>query len=118
MLGNPLVALPLWALNLYLWHLSTLYDGVLDSGLLHLAQHACFFTFGIAMWLPLVGPLPKPAWFGDGAKLLYIIVVRLLRGGARQRADLVGLGALSGLRARRGQVGHHARSPTRARPAT
>src|SRR3954451_7837346 len=37
-LGNPLVALPLWALNLYLWHLSTLYDGVLDSGLLHLAQ--------------------------------------------------------------------------------
>ena len=30
------------------------------------------------MWLPLVGPLPKPAWFGDGAKLVYIIVVRLL----------------------------------------
>ena len=77
-LGNPLVALPLWALNLYLWHLSTLYDGVLDSSLLHLAQHAGFFTFGIAMWLPLVGPLPKPAWFGDGAKLLYIVVVRLL----------------------------------------
>jgi cytochrome c oxidase assembly factor CtaG len=77
-LGNPLVALPVWALNLYLWHLSTLYNGVLDSGLLHLAQHAGFFTFGIAMWLPLVGPLPKPAWFGDGAKLLYIIIVRLL----------------------------------------
>ncbi len=77
-LGNPLVALPLWALNLYLWHLSTLYDGVLDSSLLHLAQHAGFFTFGLAMWLPLVGPLPKPAWFGDGAKLGYILVVRLL----------------------------------------
>ena len=77
-LGNPLVALPLWALNLYIWHLSTLYDGVLDSSLLHLAQHAGFFTFGIAMWLPLVGPLPKPAWFGDGAKLVYIIGVRLL----------------------------------------
>ena len=77
-LGNPLVALPLWALNLYLWHLSTLYNGVLDSSLLHLAQHAGFFTFGIAMWLPLVGPLPKPAWFGDGAKLLYIVGVRLL----------------------------------------
>ena len=46
------------------------------------------------MWLPLVGPLPKPAWFGDGAKLVYIIVVRLLERGARQRPDLVGLGAL------------------------
>jgi cytochrome c oxidase assembly factor CtaG len=77
-LGNPLVALPLWALNLYLWHLSALYEGVLTSPVLHLAQHACFFTFGLAMWLPLVGPLPKPAWFGDGAMLIYIVVVRLL----------------------------------------
>lgn len=77
-LGNPLVALPLWALSLYFWHLSTLYEGVLDSSLLHLAQHAGFFTFGLAMWLPLVGPLPKPSWFGDAAKLGYIVVVRLL----------------------------------------
>jgi putative membrane protein len=77
-LGNPLVALPVWAVNLYVWHLAFLYDGVLDSPLLHLAQHACFFTFGLAMWLPLVGPLPKPSWFGDAAMLGYIVVVRLL----------------------------------------
>jgi cytochrome c oxidase assembly factor CtaG len=77
-LGNPLIALPLWALNLYLWHLATLYEGVLDSPALHLAQHACFFTFGLAMWLPLVGPLPRPSWFGDLAMLAYIIIVRLL----------------------------------------
>ena len=77
-LGNPLVALPLWGLNLYLWHLSALYEGVLTSPVLHLAQHVGFFTFGLAMWLPLVGPLPKPAWFNDGAKLGYIVVVRLL----------------------------------------
>ena len=30
-LTRPLVALPLWALNLYFWHLSALYNGVLDS---------------------------------------------------------------------------------------
>ena len=77
-LGNPLVALPLWALNLYLWHLAALYEGVLDSPFLHLAQHACFFTFGLAMWLPLVGPLPRPTWFGDWAMLGYVVVVRLL----------------------------------------
>jgi putative membrane protein len=77
-LGNPLLALPLWALNLYVWHLATLYEGVLDSAPLHFAQHACFFTFGLAMWLPLVGPLPKPAWFGDAAKLGYIVGVRFL----------------------------------------
>ena len=80
-LGNPLVALPIWGSNLVIWHLSVLYDGVISSPLLHLAQHACFFTFGMAMWLPLVGPLPKPTWFTDGAKLVYIIVVRFLEAG-------------------------------------
>ncbi len=80
-LGNPLVAFPIWGANLLLWHLSVVYDGVLHNELLHLAQHACFFTFGMAMWLPLVGPLPKPTWFTDGAKLVYIILVRFLEAG-------------------------------------
>jgi putative membrane protein len=43
-------------------------------------QHACFVGAGIAMWMALLGPLPKPAWFGNGARLLYIVGVRF--GGA------------------------------------
>jgi cytochrome c oxidase assembly factor CtaG len=35
----------------------------------------------MAMWLPLVGPLPKPTWFTDGAKLVYIVLVRFLEAG-------------------------------------
>jgi putative membrane protein len=75
--GNPLVALPAWALNLYLWHLSVLYEGVVESAPLHLVQHAAFFGFGLAMWMPLFGPLPKPAWFGNAAMAIYVVVVRL-----------------------------------------
>ena len=75
--GNPLVALPVWAANLYIWHLATLYEGVLTSAPLHLLQHAAFFSFGLAMWMPLFGPLPKPAWFGNGAMAIYVVVVRL-----------------------------------------
>ena len=45
--------------------------------MLHLAQHGAFFGFGLAMWMPLAGPLPTPAWFSDLAKLGYVIVVRL-----------------------------------------
>ncbi|MGI9019342.1 MAG: cytochrome c oxidase assembly protein [Solirubrobacterales bacterium] len=74
--GNPLVAFPVWALSLYVWHLAFLYEGVLDSQLLHLAQHGAFFGFGLAMWMPLAGPLPTPAWFSDLAKLAYVIAVR------------------------------------------
>ena len=29
------------------------------------------------MWLALLGPLPQPAWFGNGAKVLYVVAVRL-----------------------------------------
>lgn len=75
--GNPLVALPFWGLNLYLWHLAVLYEGVLTSAPLHLVQHAAFFSLGLAMWMPLVGPLPKPAWFGNAAMAVYVVVVRL-----------------------------------------
>jgi cytochrome c oxidase assembly factor CtaG len=79
-LAHPLVALPLWAGNLYLWHIPALYQGALTSEPLHALQHASFVGAGIVMWMALLGPLPKPAWFGNGARLIYIVGVRL--GGA------------------------------------
>jgi cytochrome c oxidase assembly factor CtaG len=36
-----------------------------------------FVFFGANMWMALLGPLPKPAWFGNLAKLVYVIAVRL-----------------------------------------
>jgi cytochrome c oxidase assembly factor CtaG len=79
-LGHPLVALPLWAANLFVWHLPALYEAAVDHGWVHALQHGTFVGFGIAMWAALLGPLPRPAWFGNLAKLVYIIAVRLLGG--------------------------------------
>jgi putative membrane protein len=76
-LTHPLVALPLWALNFYAWHLPVLYQAALRHDLIHGLQHASFLFFGIAMWMALLGPLPKPRWFGNAARLAYIIAVRL-----------------------------------------
>ena len=45
--------------------------------LIHGAGARLFLVFGIAVWMALLGPLPKPAWFGNAARLGYIIVVRL-----------------------------------------
>jgi cytochrome c oxidase assembly factor CtaG len=75
--AHPLVALPAWIISFYVWHLPVLYQAALRHDLIHGLQHACFLFFGIAMWMALLGPLPKPAWFGNAAKLIYIIVVRL-----------------------------------------
>jgi putative membrane protein len=75
---HPFVTLPLWALNLYLWHLPAMYEGALEHDAVHALQHVSFFTFGALMWAPVVEVLPGPLWFGTAAKLGYIVVVRLL----------------------------------------
>jgi cytochrome c oxidase assembly factor CtaG len=77
-LTNPVPALSLWALNFYLWHLPALYGAAYRNELVHAGQHLTFLFFGSLMWMPLFGPLPKPAWFTNIAKLGYIIAVRLL----------------------------------------
>ena len=76
-LAHPLVAFPLWAASLYVWHVPALYQEALVSEPLHALQHACFVGFGVLMWMPLVGPLPQPRWFGLPAKLGYVVAVRL-----------------------------------------
>jgi putative membrane protein len=77
-LANPLVALPLWAVNLYLWHLPYLYDAAVRHDSVHAVEHLCFFMGGVIMWLPVLETLPAPEWFGTGAKLGYIAVVRAI----------------------------------------
>jgi len=79
-LFHPLAALPLWLVNLYVWHIPALYQGALTSEALHALEHAAFFGAGFAMWMALLGPLPKPAWFGNLGRLGYVIAVRF--GGA------------------------------------
>jgi len=77
LLAHPLVALPLWAVDLYVWHLPVLYDAALHHSAVHALEHASFFTCGCLMWAPVVETLPGPAWFGTGWKLGYIAAVRL-----------------------------------------
>ena len=77
-LAHPLVALPLWAVDLYVWHLPFFYQAALRSESVHALEHFMFITAGILMWMPIFGPLPKPSWFGLPAKLGYVLGVRLL----------------------------------------
>jgi putative membrane protein len=75
-LAHPLVALPLWALNFYLWHIPALYDAAYGGAAAHLLEHASFIFFGCLMWMPVFGPLPKPVWFTAPWKVGYVIAVR------------------------------------------
>jgi len=78
-IAHPLVAFPLWAINLYLWHAPALHEAAVRHAGVHALQHMSFVFFGANMWMALLGPLPKPAWFGNGAKIGYIVAVRLIQ---------------------------------------
>jgi cytochrome c oxidase assembly factor CtaG len=77
-LAHPAVALPLWALNLYAWHIPALHEGAVHHEGVHALQHLLFVGLGANVWMCLFGPLPKPGWFGNSARLGYILAVRLL----------------------------------------
>jgi cytochrome c oxidase assembly factor CtaG len=77
-LAHPLVALPVWALNLYLWHVPGIYQDAYGTAPVHALEHATFLFFGCLMWMPVFGPLPKPEWFGAGWKVAYVVAVRFV----------------------------------------
>ena len=76
-LAHPAIAFPLWAADLYAWHVPLLHEAAVRHAGLHALQHTSFVLFGANMWMALLGPLPKPAWFGNLARLIYVIAVRL-----------------------------------------
>ena len=77
-LTHPAVALLLWAVNLYAWHLPVFYQLAIRHDLVHALEHACLLWFGTLLWLALIGPLPKPAWFTGWGELGYVVGVRFV----------------------------------------
>ena len=117
-LTHPLVALPVWAVNLYLWHLPVLYQAALHHNSIHALEHFLFFTCGCLMWSPVLETLPAPEWFGTGWKLGYIVARPLHRDDPRQRLHLVVDRVLLLVRARDIRRGGSAPSTTRTSPAS
>lgn len=76
-LAEPIPAFILWVVNLYFWHIPFAFEAALGSDWIHVIQHICFFSAGFNVWMALFGPLPKPEWFGNIAKLIYIVLLRM-----------------------------------------
>ena len=74
-LAAPLVALPLWAVDLAAWHVPALYDAALAHPVLHALQHGLFFVCGMLVWAALFDLLPGPRWFGTGQRAAYLAVM-------------------------------------------
>jgi putative membrane protein len=75
-LCHPSIAFPLWAADLFVWQLSSLSRSALAHPYLQALEHALLLVFGVNMWMCLLGPLAKPRWFGNRARLCYALAVR------------------------------------------
>jgi cytochrome c oxidase assembly factor CtaG len=77
-LSHPLVAVTVWAADLYAWHLPGFYQLAIQHDLVHAVEHACMLWFGAVLWLAVIGPLPRPRWFSGWGEVGYLILVRFL----------------------------------------
>ena len=57
-LAHPVTGLVAWLVLMYLWHIPALYDAALEHPLVHLLEHVSFFSAGVAVWWPLIQPVP------------------------------------------------------------
>jgi putative membrane protein len=57
-LASPAAGIALWLGLMYLWHVPALYDAAAENAAVHLLEHACFFAAGVALWWPLIQPVP------------------------------------------------------------
>jgi cytochrome c oxidase assembly factor CtaG len=57
-LASPATGLVAWLVLMYVWHIPALYDAAVEHPLIHLLEHVSFFAAGVALWWPLIQPVP------------------------------------------------------------
>jgi cytochrome c oxidase assembly factor CtaG len=75
-LRRPVVAIPVYTVVLYAWHLGPTFTGALQNSFVHALQHQSFILLSALVWWPLIEPnhrrLPADLW-----KIPYIVGARL-----------------------------------------
>ncbi|MEJ7750255.1 MAG: cytochrome c oxidase assembly protein [Thermoleophilaceae bacterium] len=56
--ASPWTGIVLWLGLMYFWHIPAMYVAAIENPVVHLVEHASFFTAGVAVWWPLVQPVP------------------------------------------------------------
>jgi putative membrane protein len=57
-LASPATGLVAWLVLMYLWHIPALYDAAVEHPAVHVLEHVSFFGAGVALWWPLIQPVP------------------------------------------------------------
>jgi putative membrane protein len=75
-LASPWMAIAIWLGVMYLWHVPALYDAAAEHPLLHALEHLSFFAAGVALWWPLIQPVPMRNGLTGLQPLAYIALAK------------------------------------------
>jgi cytochrome c oxidase assembly factor CtaG len=76
-LRQPLVAVPVYALVLYGWHIGPAFEAAVRHPLVHVLQHASFIGIGMLVWWSVLEPKRRRPR-GELWKILHIVGARML----------------------------------------
>src|SRR5205823_6787469 len=78
--AHPATGIAIWLLFIYLWHIPAMYDAALRHSGIHALEHICFFTGGVALWWPLIQPVPMRRRLTGLGILGYLLVAKIIVG--------------------------------------
>lgn len=76
-LRRPLVALPVYAVVLYGWHIGFAFEGAVRHDVVHAAQHVSFVFAGVLVWWPALDPKRRQLR-GELWKIGHILAARMI----------------------------------------
>lgn len=74
-LTNPKVALPLFILTLWGWHVPEAYGLAIRNEWVHSAMHLSMLATAVLFWWPIIGPPPVGTTLSYPQRLVYLILV-------------------------------------------
>jgi cytochrome c oxidase assembly factor CtaG len=75
--AHPATGIAVWLFFIYIWHIPAMYDAALRHSGIHALEHICFFTGGIALWWPLIQPVPMRRRLTGLGILAYLLVAKI-----------------------------------------
>lgn len=70
----PKIAITVYILTLYVWHLPVMYGAAIDNEALHYVEHLMFFGAAVLFWWPIAGPAPIRSPLSYPQRLLYLML--------------------------------------------
>jgi putative membrane protein len=76
-LVSPVVAGPLFIVNMWFWHIPPIYETALNDLSVHITMHLCFMATGLLYWWPVIQPSTDLGRLSEAGRLLYLFATGL-----------------------------------------